>query len=80
MDAEFILVCYHTKGFMKQQELAEKWPFFLRVLKMGNFGQNTKGGPFAKFSILAAAVSLNLTFHFFWLERNVKEMNRALMG
>ena len=38
---------------MKQQELVEKWQFFQRVLKMGNFGQTAKGGPFAKFSKLA---------------------------
>ena len=31
---------------MKQQELVEKWQFFQRVLKMGNFGQTAKGGPF----------------------------------
>ena len=53
MDAEFILVCYDTKTFMKQQEVAKKSQFFQRVLKMGNFGQNAKGGAFAKFSILA---------------------------
>ena len=38
---------------MKQQELAEKSQFFQRVLNIGNFGQNAKGGPFAKFSKLA---------------------------
>ena len=35
------------------EELVEKWQFFQRVLKMGNFGQTAKGGPFAKFSKLA---------------------------
>ena len=53
MDAEFILVCIDTKNSMKQQELVEKSQFFQRVLKMGNFGQTAKGGPFAKFSKLA---------------------------
>ena len=53
MDAEFILVSIDTKIYMKQQELAEKWQFFQRVLKMGNFGQSAKGGPFAKISKLA---------------------------
>ena len=38
---------------MKQQELAEKSQFFQMVLKIGNLGQNAKGGPFAKFSKLA---------------------------
>ena len=28
MDAEFMLVCYDTKSFMKQQELAEKSEIF----------------------------------------------------
>ena len=42
---------------MKQQELAEKWQFFYRVLKMVNFGQNAKGGPFAKFVILAILIA-----------------------
>ena len=28
---------------MKQQELVEKWQFFQRVLKMGNFGQMQRG-------------------------------------
>ena len=53
MDAEFILVSNDTKNSIKQQELADKSKFFQRVLKMGNFGQNAKGGPFAKLSILA---------------------------
>ena len=53
MDAEFILVSTDTKSSMKQQELAEKWQIFQRVLKMGNFGQSAKGGPFAKISKLA---------------------------
>ena len=44
MDAEFILVSIDTKNSMKQQELAEESRFFQRVLKMGNFGQNAKGG------------------------------------
>ena len=48
MDAEFILVYNDTKK--KYCVLAEKWQFFQRVLKMGDFGQNAKGGPFAKFS------------------------------
>ena len=30
---------------MKQQELVEKWQFFQRVLKMGNFGQKNFFGP-----------------------------------
>ena len=54
MDAEFILVSTDTKSSMKQQELAEKWQIFQRVLKMGNFGQSAKGGPFAKISKLAS--------------------------
>ena len=53
MDAEFILISTDTKSSMKQQELAEKWQIFQRVLKMGNFGQSAKGGPFAKISKLA---------------------------
>ena len=53
MDAEFMLLSNDTKNSIKQQELAEKSQFFKRVLKMGNFGQNAKGGPFAKLSILA---------------------------
>ena len=53
MDAEFILVSNDTINSIKQQELADKSQFFQRVLKMGNFGQNEKGGPFAKLSILA---------------------------
>ena len=53
MDAEFILLSIDTKNSMKQQELVEKSQFFQRVLKMGNFGQTGKGGPFAKFSKLA---------------------------
>ena len=53
MDAQFILVSIDTKNSMKQQELVEKSQFFQRVLKMGNFGQTAKGGPFAKFSKLA---------------------------
>ena len=50
MDAEFILVSNDTKMAKKYCVLAEKWPFFQRVLKMADFGQNAKGGPFAKFS------------------------------
>ena len=53
MDAEFILVSIDTKHFMKRQELVEKSQFFQRELKMGNFGQTAKGGPFAKFSKFA---------------------------
>ena len=53
MDAEFILVSIDTKNSMKEQELVEKSLFFQRVLKMGNFGQTAKRGPFAKFSKLA---------------------------
>ena len=53
MDAEFILVSTDSKISMKEQELAEKWQIFYRVLKMGDFGQSAKGGPFAKISKLA---------------------------
>ena len=53
MDAEFMLLSIDTKNSIKQQELAEKSQFIQRVLKMGNFGQNAKGAPFAKLSILA---------------------------
>ena len=53
MDAKFILVSTDTKISMKQQELAEKWQIFQRVLKMGDFGQSAKRGPFAKISKLA---------------------------
>ena len=53
MDAQFILVSIDTKNSMKQQELVEKSQFFQRVLKMANFGQTAKGGPFAKLSKLA---------------------------
>ena len=53
MDAEFILVFIDTKNYIKQQELVEKAQFFQKVLKMGNFNQTAKGGPFAKFSKLA---------------------------
>ena len=53
MDAEFMLVSNDTKNSIKQQELGEKWQFFQRVLKMGDFGQNAKGRPFAKLSISA---------------------------
>ena len=53
MDAKFILVSIDTKNSMKEQELVQKSQFFQRVLKMGNFGQIAKGGPFAKFSKLA---------------------------
>ena len=53
MDAELLLVSNDTKNSIKQQELAEKLQFFQRVLKMGNFGQNEKGGRFEKLSILA---------------------------
>ena len=48
MDAEFILVYNDSKISKKYCVLAEKWQFFQRVLKMGDFGQNAKGGPFAK--------------------------------
>ena len=50
MDAEFILVSNDTKNSMKKPELAKKWQFFQRVLKMADFGQSAKGGPFANFS------------------------------
>ena len=53
MDAEFILVSIDTKNSIKQQELVGKSQFFQRVLKMANFGQSAKGGPFAKISKLA---------------------------
>ena len=53
MDAEFIALSIDSKHYMKQQELVEKSQLFQRVLKMGNFGQTAKGGPFAKFSKLA---------------------------
>ena len=49
MDAEFILVSNDTKNSMKKPELAEKWQFLQRVLKMADFRQSTKGGLFAKF-------------------------------
>ena len=39
-----------AKNSMKKPELAEKWQFFQRVLKMADFGQSAKGGHFAKFS------------------------------
>ena len=50
MDAEFILVSNETKISKKYCVLAEKWPFLQRVLKMADFGQNAKRGPFVKFS------------------------------
>ena len=50
MDAEFILVSNDTKIAKKYCVLAEKWPFFQRVLKMVDFGQNAKGRPLSKFS------------------------------
>ena len=50
MDAEFILVSNETKISKKYCVFAEKWLFLQRVLKMAHFGQNAKGGPFAKFS------------------------------
>ena len=54
MDTECILVYNDTKVSKNGPQLAEKSNFFeRRVLKMGSFGQNAKGGPFAKFSILA---------------------------
>ena len=53
MDAKFMLVSNDTKNSIKQQELAEKSQCFQRVLKMVNFGQNAKGGPFAKLWTLA---------------------------
>ena len=45
MDAEFILVSNDTKISKKYCVLAEKWPFFQRVLKMADFGQSAKGYP-----------------------------------
>ena len=45
MDAEFILVYNDSKISKKYCVLAEKWQFFQRVLKMGDFGQNAKGDP-----------------------------------
>ena len=48
MDAEFTLVSNHTKIAKKYSVLAEKWPFFQRVLKMADFGQNAKGGTLCK--------------------------------
>ena len=60
MDAEFILVYNDSKISKKYCVLAEKWQFFQRVLKMGDFGQNAKGGPFAKFSKSAV----------FWASKN----------
>ena len=50
MDAKFILVFNDTKIVKKYCVLAEKWQFFQRVLKMADFAQSAKGGPFAKFS------------------------------
>ena len=50
MEAECILVFKDTKISKKYCVLAEKWLFLQRVLKMAHFGQNAKGGPFAKFS------------------------------
>ena len=50
MDAESIPDANNTNISKKYCVLAEKWPFFQRVLKMTDFGQNAKGGPFAKFS------------------------------
>ena len=50
MDAEFILVSNDTKSAKKKEVLADKWRFFQRVLKMADFDQSAKGGPFAKFS------------------------------
>ena len=50
MYVEFILVSNDTKISQTYYVLAKKWPFFKRVLKMAHFGQNAKGGPFAKFS------------------------------
>ena len=44
---------------MKQQELAENSQFFQRVLRMDNFGQNSKRGTFAKFSNSAIEPKLN---------------------
>ena len=41
--AEFILVCYDTKSFMKQQELAEKSEIFSKGL-----GAKCKGGTLCK--------------------------------
>ena len=52
MDAEFILVSNDTKSAKKKEVLADKWRFFQRVLKMADFDQSAKGGPFAKFSTL----------------------------
>ena len=50
MDVEFILVFNDSKISKKYCVLAEKWQFFQRVLKMADFAQSAKGGPFAKFS------------------------------
>ena len=44
MDAEFILVYNDTKISKKYFVLAEKWQFFQRVLKLGDFGQNVQRG------------------------------------
>ena len=49
MDPEFIQAFNDTKGSRKEQELAEKSQFFPMVLKMGNCGQNSKGGPLQNF-------------------------------
>ena len=50
MDGEFILVSNDTQSAKKKYVLAEKWRFFQRVLKMADFDQCAKGGPFEKFS------------------------------
>ena len=50
MDAEFIVVFNDTKILKKCCVSAEKWHFLQRVLKMADFAQSAKGGPFAKFS------------------------------
>ena len=50
MDAGFILVSNDIKSAQTILVLAEKWQFFQRALKMADFGQNAKRGPFAKFS------------------------------
>ena len=50
MDAESIPVSNNTNISKKYCVLAEKWPFFQRLLKMAGFGQHATGGPSAKFS------------------------------
>ena len=43
LDAEFVLVLY--QNYQKQTSISWEIAFFRRVLKMGDFGQNAKGGP-----------------------------------